>query len=73
MFTELLPSIGRGTHAHRQQGDPLNLLLFFQDKESKLKLKLRPVLHGNCCLYGFKDTMGYESDAASLLSEGQQF
>jgi hypothetical protein len=29
--------IGRDTHTHRQQGDIISLLLFFQNKESEFK------------------------------------
>jgi hypothetical protein len=42
-ITEPLPSNDRGrdrhTHTHRQQCDLINLLLFFKNKESRLKKK----------------------------------
>jgi hypothetical protein len=31
--------IGRNTKTHRQRGDLINLLLFFQNKESRLKIR----------------------------------
>jgi hypothetical protein len=36
-FTEPLPSNGSGIHTHKQQRDLISLLLFFQNKESRLK------------------------------------
>jgi hypothetical protein len=43
-FTEPLVATIRGihrdTHAHRQQRDLINLILFFQNKESGLKMAL---------------------------------
>jgi hypothetical protein len=41
-FTEPLPSNDRGdtqTHTNRQQRDLISLLLFFQNKESRLKIQ----------------------------------
>jgi hypothetical protein len=44
-FTDQLPSNDRGdTQTHRQQRDLISLLLFFQNKESRLKK-----MHINMC------------------------
>jgi hypothetical protein len=42
-FTELLPSNDKRdthTHTHTQERDLIRLLLFFQNKESRLKIKV---------------------------------
>jgi hypothetical protein len=38
IFTEPLPSNDRGIHRHGQQRDLISLILFFQNKESRLKI-----------------------------------
>jgi hypothetical protein len=51
IFTESLPSNDRGIHrhTHRQKCDLISLLLFFQNKESRLKLrrKIHEVYHSS--------------------------
>jgi hypothetical protein len=40
-------SVGEGTKTHRQQGDLISLLLFAENKESRLK---RELMKSPCCL-----------------------
>jgi hypothetical protein len=39
MSTPLRLVDGGGSHIHRQHGDPISLVLFFQDRDSRLKRK----------------------------------